>query len=437
MQLVALRRALCGSFFVLATVLLAAGPSQAASPLKPKVIYNFKSANDGNGPVGALVIGPDGAFYGVTKFGGKGSCQCGTVFKLTPPGPSQSAWRYQIIYSFAGGIDGEQPNGNLVFDADGDLYGTTTFGGSGDPGHGVVFRLKAINAAKTIWSEHVIYRFKGGNDGEQPDSGLVIGKDSALYGVTPTGGKGLCTHPSFCGTLYQLKATSADKTHWTKTRLHDFDITTDGMHPSGRLVVDKNGALYGTTQDGGGESVGGTVFKLAPPLPAHNAWRFAVLAKFTAQDGVAANGVWPIGGMNFGPDGALYGTTSNQGDPVSSSACGTVFRLAIVARTLTTIARFSGGNDGCAPNSAPFVDPSKKVYGASQGGITNSVATGGALYQLFGPARPNGLWRERTYTFPSSPIGAGELIADDGGTLYGVTRWGGVHGMGTVFMIQP
>jgi uncharacterized repeat protein (TIGR03803 family) len=446
MQIFASRRALRGGFFVLGAIVLTAGPSLAASPLQPKPIYNFKASNDGNQPVGAVVIGPDGAFYGVTKFGGKGSCQCGVVFKLTAPGAGQTAWGYKIIYSFAGLADGSQPNGNLVFDADGDLYGTTSFGGDSDPGalgNGIVFRLHPTDAGKTKWREQVIYRFQGGTDGAQSGSGLVVGKDGALYGVTPSGGDGLCTQVNNCGTAYRLKATSADKKHWAKARIHDFDITTDGMHPSGRLMLGKNGVLYGTTADGGGQSdggtVAGTVFKLTPPAKTQPAWKFAVLARFIATDGIAADGVFPVGGVNFGPDGALYGTTSNQGNPKEASVCGTAFRLALDSLELTTIARFNGGADGCAPQSAPVVDQANNVYGASQGGSTNGAQNGGALYQLHGPALKNGLWSKSIATLrnPERAQGASELIGDASGKFYGVTRFGGTHGMGMVFMISP
>lgn len=227
------------------------------------VLYSFgASQSDGIGPVG-LVLGTDGNFYGVTSTGGTNSCietpggtnNCGTVFKITPTGIET------ILYSFgANATDGEEPNG-LILANDGNLYGTTSLGGTNAcgvvPGEinncGTLFRLTLDG------TETVLFSFGGdalngsSPHGIAPQGVLLQGSDGNLYGVTSGGGNG-------CGIIYRMTLIG------TQSVLHAFGTqNSDGCGPNG-LIQASDGNFYGTTNSGGafGGDLAGTVFEITP-----------------------------------------------------------------------------------------------------------------------------------------------------------------------------
>jgi uncharacterized repeat protein (TIGR03803 family) len=231
------------------------------------------------------------------------------VFKLTPPATGQT-WTETMLYKFCSlpsCSDGAAPAAGLIFDPTGTvLYGTTEIGGGPADG-GTVFQLTPPVAPQTQWTETVLYSFQGGADGFDPTASLIF--DSAgtvLYGTTLQGGG-----PSNGGTVFQLTPPVAPQTKWTKTTLYSFQGGTDGLYPS-RLILDATGALYGATQNGG-INCEGTVFKLAPPVAPQTQWTETVLYRFGAQAGTA-DGISPSGGLIFDSSGALYGTTAGGGN---------------------------------------------------------------------------------------------------------------------------
>jgi uncharacterized protein YceK len=208
---------LLGSFAVFVAVTSFA-PAQAGET----ILYNFLgSPLDGIDPYAGLIFDAHGALYGTTVAGGSGTnpyCGpgCGTVFKLTPPDGRQTQWTETVLYSFQSGTDGALPFAGLIFDCQGALYGTTYNGGSssncpaspGSPsGCGTVFKLTPPDGRQTQWTETVLYSFPGGPgpNGQSPEAGLIIDKQGALYGTTPLGG--VCTFSTNfgCGTVFQLK----------------------------------------------------------------------------------------------------------------------------------------------------------------------------------------------------------------------------------------
>jgi uncharacterized repeat protein (TIGR03803 family) len=228
------------------------------------VLYNFMGGTDGESPNGHLVLDSDGNLYGTTDLGGGAGTgcggmlnrYCGTVFKLAPDGTET------ILHSFAGGVDGENPNGGLVLDAQGNLYGTTSGGGagcSGGNGCGTVFKVTAGG------KETVLYSFMGGTDGSIPLAGLVMDAQGNLYGTTGAGGSG-CSLSGWCGTVFKVTPTGDE------TILYRFTGGADGALPEGALILDAKGSLYGTTYAGGidkctedGTPPGcGVVFKVTP-----------------------------------------------------------------------------------------------------------------------------------------------------------------------------
>ena len=252
---------------VLAVTSLAPRSSAAAAALK--TLYSFcaqggTNCTDGAVPSAGLITDAAGRLYSTTQVGGAHH-NGGTVFELSP-NAAKTKWTETVLYSFCaqGGTncsDGLQPVAGLIIDAARHLYGTTQGGGAHNDG--AVFELTP-NAARTKWTETALYSFctQGGTnctDGNGPAAGLIIDSAGHLYGTTYGGG----AHNQ--GTVFELRPNAA-KTQWTETVLYSFCAQgvpncTDGAYSSGRLIMDRAGHLYGTTPGGGAHNEG-TVFEL-------------------------------------------------------------------------------------------------------------------------------------------------------------------------------
>ena len=236
------------------------------------VLHTFtRTAGDGYIPSAGLIMDSSGNLYGTTLSGGDQHCPaftggCGIVFKLSPHG---NAWTEAVLHAFAGGSDGALVWSDLVSDSAGNLYGTTSEGGSGGVcedeggnGCGTVFKL-ARNGKETI-----LYAFKGGTDGAYPTGSLIMDSSGNFYGTTAYGSiHETCDRGKLgCGTVFELARGRVEKV------LRGFDGRPDGVYPAGSLVMDVLGNLYGTTDFGGGKTdcgnkdfTGcGVVFRLAP-----------------------------------------------------------------------------------------------------------------------------------------------------------------------------
>ncbi len=230
------------------------------------ILYDFTGMNDGALPIGTLVIDTAGNLYGAAGSGGKKGCaqkhtdSCGAIFMLAPDGSETS------LYTFSGGNDGAAPNGSLVRDSSGNLFGATgQGGGSGncgtDYGCGTVFELTPAG------KETVLYGFTSGGDGQGPIGGVVADAAGNLYGATSSGGGGArCGDRGATGCGIVFKITPKGK----ETILHAFAGGSDGAYPAGSLIMDGSENLYGTTSSGGSEDMCGTlwdgcgtVFKIA------------------------------------------------------------------------------------------------------------------------------------------------------------------------------
>jgi uncharacterized repeat protein (TIGR03803 family) len=206
---------------------------------KETVLYSFTGAADGGAPNAGLVR-RGASLFGVTYAGGASGN--GTVFQLTA---SKGSWTESVLYSFAGGSDGANPEGGVLFDTAGNLYGTTYLGGS--PGYGTVYTL---THSLSGWTENVIYSFGGGSDGANPVAFLIFDKTGNLYGTTSGSVSG---GPTGYGSIFRLSATQAG---WSETVLHSFTGGNDGGNPfDSLLLLGRN--LYGTTRDGGSSGLGG------------------------------------------------------------------------------------------------------------------------------------------------------------------------------------
>ena len=405
--------------FVLLFMTLAAQPAQAQTFT---VMHNFTGALDGGSPQDGLTIDAAGNFYGTTQYGGAGF---GTVFKLSHKG---SGWVFTPLYVFRGGSDGANPGARVIIGPDGSLYGTTAFGGESScySGCGTVFNLKpAASVSPNIlgaWTETVLYRFKGGSDGERPESELVFDQAGNLYGTTELGGEG-----GVYGTVFKLAPSAGG---WTESILHQFDAFNDGYFPWAGLIFDKAGNLYGTTPGGGAYS-SGVVYQLTP---SESGWTLNVLYSFQGGN----DGDMPFGGLIFDNAGNLYGTTASGG----ALNGGTAFELTPSSGTgtwtFTLLYDFRGSGDS-GPLKTLTMDAAGNLYGTM---FQRGAYGWGAVFKL---APGNGSW---TYTslhdftggsdggYPSSNV-----ILDANGNFYGTTEYLGsgncYSGCGEVWEITP
>jgi hypothetical protein len=342
---------------------------------KEIVLHDFTWGKNGSVPLSGLIFDSAGNLYGTTYEGGRGSCQyraCGLVFELTPTAAGK--WEETVLYAFSGGDDGGNPYTGLIFDAAGNLYGTTVLGGKG--GLGVVFELMPTSSG--TWKEKVLHTFTGGRDGGQP-GGVIFDQAGNLYGdatvrgdLTKCGGYG-------CGVVFRLTPTSHGK--WKESVLHAFTDGKDGAGPSGSsLIFDSAGSLYGAT---GGDAEGcqglggcGLVFKLTPT--SNGGWKESVLHTFTGgNDGAVSEPT-----LTLDSAGNVYGTAYYGGSSNCAFGCGVAFKLTPTSNgewNEIVLHSFTGGNDGGNPGSGLVFDSKGNLYGSTLNGGTDSW---GVIFEL-------------------------------------------------------
>ena len=280
---------------------------------------------DGAAPIGALVQGSDGNFYGTTASGG--AFFQGTVFRMNSSGATT------VLHSFNTFLgEGAVPVAGLVQGSDGNFYGTTVLGG--DHFQGTVFKIDATGNLITLHS------FSGSpNDGSNPVAGLVQGSDGNFYGTTPSGGR------HFQGIVYRIS-------QGTHTVLHSFSgYPGEGGVPFASLVQGTDGNFYGTTAVGGAQFKG-TVFKIDA------AGTLTTLHSFNGSNGEGAN---PVAGLVQGKDSNFYGTTVVGG----TDRRGTLFRIDQTGNVIT-LHSFSGSpNEGALPFAGLLQGTDGHFYGTT------------------------------------------------------------------------
>ena len=315
----------------------------------PLFAFNY---NDGAYPLARVIFGPNGTLYGTTNLGGLG---VGTVFNLRPAARACTTalcpWTETVLYSFEGHPDGAGPDyGDLIFDQAGNIYGTTTAGGT-PQNVGTVYELTPKSGGG--YAEMPIYSFSV-SDGATPYNGAIFDNAGNLYSTTGYGGL------SNSGTVFELMYVVASG--WTESLLYSFRNGSDGGVPYAGLIFDPSGNLYGATS-AYGTGGGGTVFELSPP----GTWTtLTVLYSFT---GTAGHTCGPWGTLVM-KGGNLYGTTYCDG----ANGFGSVFELTPSGPpwTYTSLHDFTGGSDGAYPISNVVFDASGNLYGtASDGGAYN------------------------------------------------------------------
>ncbi len=256
------------------------------------VLYAFTGGTDGREPYARLRFDTAGSLYGTTLLGGNiGSvCSegCGTVFKLKP---GTSGWTESVLYAFQGAGDGAAPYDGLALDAAGNLYGTAYTGGAS--ADGVIFKLSPGSSG---WTESVLHTFKGLSDGKYPYGDLILDAAGNLYGTAFQGGSGY-------GVVFQLMLNTNGR--WIEKVLHSF-VNAPAGNPVAGLVMDATGNLYGTTMLGVTEtSCGGGCGSLFKLSPASTGWTYKVVHQF----GRGTDGFHPTGDLILDASGNMYGTT--------------------------------------------------------------------------------------------------------------------------------
>ena len=321
-----------------------------------RVLYNFGNGKDGVDPATTLVLDSSGNLYGTTEKGG--IYGFGMAFELVPQADGRR--KEKVLHQFGdSSTDGTQPICNLIFDAAGNLYGTTRFGGA--YAHGTVFEL--LPSADGQWTEKILYSFGSyTGDGWSPWAGLVMDAAGNLYGMASSGGSSIVY-----GAVFELMPSAGGS--WTEKLLHSFTFG-DGAFPGfGALILDRSGKLYGTTFRGGNFGTGdGIVFALAPDSSGN--WTERVLHSFGEN---LEDGQQPYSGVVADAEGNLYGTTSIGG----IHGKGIVFELSRSADghwTKTILHTFGETSvDASGSYSSLLLDRSGNLYGTTDsGGVYNN-----------------------------------------------------------------
>jgi uncharacterized repeat protein (TIGR03803 family) len=327
---------------------IAKSPSGYASTATTLVAFNF---SDGEVPTGSLIVDANGDLFGTTDGGGENGD--GTVFEIAKTASGYASTPTTLV-SFTGS-DGVDPPGSLIADANGDLFGTTHGGGAN--GYGTVFEI-AKTASGYASTPTTLVNFTG-SDGASPFGSLIADANGDLFGATAGGGA------NGDGMVFEIANTGSGYAG-APTTLVSF-TGSDGVDPSGALIADANGDLFGTTGEGG-ENGDGTVFEIAVTASGY-ASTPTILASFNGSDGGD-----PTGGLIADANGDLFGTTDGGG----KNGDGTVFEIAETpsgyASRPTTLVSFKG-SDGVAPLESLIVDADGNLFSTTSGGGKNDDGT--------------------------------------------------------------
>jgi uncharacterized repeat protein (TIGR03803 family) len=387
------------------------------------VLYAFTGGPDGADPNGGVIFDQAGNLYGATGYGGSGTAcygGCGVIFKLTPT--SSGPWTETLLYNFQGGSDADSPSGNLIFDQAGNLYGSTPYGPIGSSILGTAFKLTPGSNAQ--WTLNLLWSFTAGADGAIPQAGVALGSQGQIYVAAQKDGR--FGH----GTVIQLTPSASGL--WNETTVTDFPYT-DGGWPQTNLITDAAGNFYGTTTIGGAYG-NGTAFKLTKS--SSGTWQETTLYNF--KNGLATQVGAAPSALIFDSAGNLYGETAYDGPDNR----GTIFELSPNPSgwTAKTLHSFKGA-DGIRPFGGLVFDQAGNLYGTTQGGGGNTGCGFGCgtVFELT-PAS-GGQWTQTVlYRFTPGSDGLAPvagLVFDAAGNLYGTTPYGGQTNNGTVFKLSP
>jgi uncharacterized repeat protein (TIGR03803 family) len=396
---------LCSLTLVLSALLiLVARPAQAQTET---VLYNFAGGSDGSQPASRLTSDAAGNFYGTTATGGLGY---GTVFEISPAG--RGGWNETVLHAFTRGADGAYPLASpVIFDSQGNLYGTTSEGGANE--FGVVFELSPVGKS---WNETVLYNFASGPGGVYAFNGLIMDPAGNFYGTDNVYQSG---HAITEG-VFELSPSSG----WNEKVIYDNE-TAVANFGGGGLTMDSAGNIFGVSS-GGFEPQ--TVFELSPN--GHGGWNSTVLHTFPKT-------AYPEGAPVVDKSGNVYVTTESGG----TNKMGAVYKLSPGKNgkwAEKILYSFKGGpQDGSGPYAGIVFDAAGNIYGTTTGGGQSNAGT---VFELVAPVGKGKSYQERvlwsfTGTDGNQPLGS--LILDSAGNLYGTTYEGGSLNNGVVFEVTP
>ncbi|PYX48713.1 MAG: hypothetical protein DMG79_11170 [Acidobacteria bacterium] len=400
----------------LITVLIAtlAFSSLANAIATESTIYTFGESTS-FWPQGGLLEDSAGNLYGTTRAGG--TYGVGTVFELSPPAVSGGAWTITNLYSFVPyGSGGYVPISDLVRDQKGSFYGTYYSGGDPSCNCGGVFKLNPPAVQGGAWTEVSLYAFKQSGDGHLPTPfALALTTTGTLFGTTSRGG----TWDS--GVLYQL--TTKNGISYTESVLYSFGDVGDGITPNGPVILDSAGALYGVTSLGGAYNQG-AVFKFVPAINGQLA-KESLLFSFGSSTSTGSN---PSGNLIFDVGGNIYGVTNNGG----TSDDGVVYSIAPGNPTWTETVLYTFTTDsGSHPiGGLTWNHTNNNLYGTTSSQNMHPAGDG-TIFKLVPPATKGGVWTESTlfqFTYRvNGGFPTGAILRDSKtGTLYGTAQNGGV-----------
>lgn len=346
-------------------------------------LYSFCSQSvcaDGGTPTATLILGTDGNLYGTTNVGGTGNS--GTIYRVTPGGVLTT------LYSFcsqADCVDGNQPFAPMVQGTDGNFYGTTSFGGAnGD--YGTVFKITPTGTLTTVYS---FCSYANCTDGDNPN-GLVQARDGNFYGTTVDGGSSSACSGG-CGTVFKITSTGV------LTTLHSFCSQTgctDGEYPGAALLQGTDGNLYGVTSQGGAHGFG-TLFRIT------TGGKLTTLHSFCSQQNCTDGANPGFSALIQDTNGKLYGTTGAGGSSTACrNGCGTVFSLSVGLPAFVETQPTSGK-----------IGASIKILGTNLTGATSVTFNGTAA--IFKVASPSLI----TTTVPSGARTGPVQVVTPGGML--------------------
>ena len=388
---------------LLALLTLVGSPrSAAAAPPTLTTLFNF-TGSAGFDPMGDLVQGTDGNFYGVCSGGGNGNG--GTIFSVTPGGILTVLHTCGSLNVNGANVDGTDPEGGLIQGSDGKFYGMCAQGGAS--GVGTLFAITSTGVYA------VLHTFTG-PDGANPYSGLLQGPDGNFYGTTLEGGA-LVTAPYGYG-VYGGGTVFVMTPSGTLTTLHSFaavagvgdNSNVGGAQPRAGLARGSDGNFYGTTFYGGAGGRG-TLFSVTPA------------GAFTSLLDLADTGVsHPYACLLLGRDGSFYGSSFDGG----TYGDGTLFRLTLPG-TVTILHNFTEQGDSVEPAASLYQDPGGTFYGTARGFYTDF----GALFSLAADGTFTVL---AEFTGSNGAYPGTTLVRGLDGNLYGLTENGGIKAANSV-----
>jgi uncharacterized repeat protein (TIGR03803 family) len=417
-------------------------PSGVRPSAQLATVYEFQGPpSDGGSPFGSLTLGSDGNFYGTTFLGGVGARlrhDIGTVFEITPAGVER------VLHTFQGGADGAAPEAGVTEGSGGVLYGVTQNGGGSAAcagGCGIVYALVPNGSDYT---EHVLHAFQGGSDGAVPLASVLLDGQGNIYGTTIFGGGASCTSGSVvvgCGTVFKLTPNGSS---YSESVLYAFQGGSDGAFAAGSLIRDRFGRLYGATEFGGGTSCTlppnpagcGIAFMISSKGHESILYRFQ---GGTGDGSVPRSALLPLKGFQ-----RLVGATLRGGS--AGCNCGTVYELKRSSSGYAEKVLYNFGGyatDAIRPGDQEglVADAQGNIFGTGNGG--GAACFCGAVFELSPSVsgyteRVLASFKGGDGSFPHDGV-----TSDGNGQLYGATYQAGLrvhgcaHGCGTIFRVTP